>query len=108
VDMRVLSEIYEESFRRSSTSGTKFIFGVSKLPGLKCRTFFKMKCHARNPPGDEIYRDGAISIFEVDGRRNKVKRINSCRILTIQELIDHFFVDLLPKPMFAFKNVLGP
>lgn len=43
-----------------------------------------MKCHARNPPGDEIYRDGAISIFEVDGRRNKVKESNSCRIFRSQ------------------------
>ena len=33
---------------------------------------FQMKCKTRHPPGDEIYRDGAISIFEVDGRRNKV------------------------------------
>lgn len=31
-----------------------------------------MKCKARHPPGDEIYRDGAISVFEVDGRKNKV------------------------------------
>jgi hypothetical protein len=27
----------------------------------------------KHPPGDEIYRDGAISIFEVDGRKNKVR-----------------------------------
>ena len=69
-----------------------------------------MKCHARNPPGDEIYRDGAISIFEVDGRRNKVKRINSCKTFRNQGLmtIVFFFVDLLPKPMFTIKNVLGP
>lgn len=32
----------------------------------------QMKCKARHPPGDEIYRSGTISIFEVDGRRNKV------------------------------------
>ena len=31
-----------------------------------------MKCKSRHPPGDEIYRDGTVSIFEVDGRRNKV------------------------------------
>jgi hypothetical protein len=31
-----------------------------------------MKCKARHPPGDEIYRDGSISVFEVDGRKNKV------------------------------------
>ncbi|KAG6898214.1 hypothetical protein C0992_003326 [Termitomyces sp. T32_za158] len=31
----------------------------------------RLKCKARHPPGDEIYRDGAISVFEVDGRKNK-------------------------------------
>lgn len=31
------------------------------------------KCRVRHPPGDEIYRDGIVSIFEVDGRRNKVR-----------------------------------
>lgn len=32
----------------------------------------QMKCKARHPPGDEIYREGAVSVFEVDGRKNKV------------------------------------
>lgn len=32
-----------------------------------------MKCKARHPPGDEIYRDGKVSVFEVDGRKNKVR-----------------------------------
>ena len=31
----------------------------------------RTKCTPRHPPGDEIYRDGSISIFEVDGRLNK-------------------------------------
>lgn len=31
-----------------------------------------LKCPLRRPPGDEVYRDGKISIFEVDGRKNKV------------------------------------
>jgi hypothetical protein len=31
-----------------------------------------MKC-SRNPPGDEIYKDGNISIFEVDGSQSRVK-----------------------------------
>ncbi|KAB5592519.1 Histone acetyltransferase [Ceratobasidium theobromae] len=35
----------------------------------------KMKCKVRCPPGDEIYRDGAISVFEVDGRKNKVSSL---------------------------------
>lgn len=45
------------------------IFGLYRTSFAK---IMKMKCKARHPPGDEIYRDGAISIFEVDGRRNKV------------------------------------
>lgn len=32
----------------------------------------RMKCKMRHPPGDEIYRDGNVSVFEVDGRKNKV------------------------------------
>ncbi|KAJ2558666.1 Histone acetyltransferase [Coemansia sp. RSA 1933] len=31
-----------------------------------------MKCPLRHPPGDEIYREGNISVFEVDGRKNKI------------------------------------
>ncbi|KAM3588615.1 Histone acetyltransferase [Umbelopsis sp. WA50703] len=34
----------------------------------------KMKCMVKHPPGDEIYRDGILSIFEVDGRKNKVRK----------------------------------
>jgi histone acetyltransferase SAS3 len=30
----------------------------------------KTKCPWKHPPGDEIYRDGKIMIFEVDGRKN--------------------------------------
>ena len=32
----------------------------------------QMKCKARHPPGDEIYRKDSVSVFEVDGRKNKV------------------------------------
>lgn len=35
--------------------------------------FFKAKCVWRHPPGDEIYRNKNISMFEVDGKRNKVE-----------------------------------
>ncbi|KAJ1938601.1 Histone acetyltransferase [Kickxella alabastrina] len=39
-----------------------------------------MKCQLRHPPGDEIYRDGGISVFEVDGRKNKIYCQNLCLI----------------------------
>ena len=38
----------------------------------------KMKCSAKCPPGDEIYRDGSISMFEVDGRKHPVYCQNLC------------------------------
>lgn len=37
-----------------------------------------MKCPAKHPPGDEIYRDGKYSFFEVDGRKNPVYCQNLC------------------------------
>ncbi|PIA19707.1 hypothetical protein COEREDRAFT_27675, partial [Coemansia reversa NRRL 1564] len=39
-----------------------------------------LKCMQRHPPGDEIYRDGNISVFEVDGRKNKIYCQNLCLI----------------------------
>ncbi|KAJ2007964.1 Histone acetyltransferase [Coemansia sp. RSA 2322] len=38
------------------------------------------KCAQRHPPGDEIYRDDNISVFEVDGRKNKIYCQNLCLI----------------------------
>ncbi|KAL2852437.1 hypothetical protein BJY01DRAFT_96496 [Aspergillus pseudoustus] len=38
----------------------------------------KLKCPTKHPPGDEIYRHGSISIFEVDGRKNPVYCQNLC------------------------------
>ncbi|PGH07261.1 hypothetical protein AJ80_08021 [Polytolypa hystricis UAMH7299] len=38
----------------------------------------KLKCPAKHPPGDEIYRDGTVSVFEVDGRKNPVYCQNLC------------------------------
>ncbi|KAJ1860453.1 Histone acetyltransferase [Coemansia sp. RSA 989] len=39
-----------------------------------------LKCQLRHPPGDEIYRDGNLSVFEVDGRKNKIYCQNLCLI----------------------------
>ncbi|KIM39961.1 hypothetical protein M413DRAFT_74317, partial [Hebeloma cylindrosporum] len=56
----------------------------------------QMKCKARHPPGDEIYRDGSVSIFEVDGRRNKIYCQNLC--LLSKMFLDHksLFYDVEP------------
>ena len=36
---------------------------------------FQAKCVWRHPPGDEIYRKGNLSVFEVDGKKNKVNNV---------------------------------
>jgi histone acetyltransferase SAS3 len=38
----------------------------------------KTKCPWKHPPGDEIYRDGQVMIFEVDGRKNPLYCQNLC------------------------------
>ncbi|KAF8558205.1 hypothetical protein OG21DRAFT_1595586 [Imleria badia] len=56
----------------------------------------RLKCKARHPPGDEIYRDNSISIFEVDGRKNKIYCQNLC--LLSKMFLDHksLFYDVEP------------
>lgn len=46
-----------------------------------------MNCTAFHPPGDEIYRDGTLSVFEVDGRKNKIYCQNLC--LLAKMFLDH-------------------
>ncbi|KDN52907.1 hypothetical protein K437DRAFT_242650 [Tilletiaria anomala UBC 951] len=50
-------------------------------------TRHRMKCKMRHPPGDEIYRDGNVSVFEVDGRKNKIYCQNLC--LLAKMFLDH-------------------
>jgi hypothetical protein len=54
------------------------------------------KCTLRHPPGNEIYRDGELSIFEVDGRKNKIYCQNIC--LLSKMFLDHktLFYDVEP------------
>ncbi|XP_072049499.1 histone acetyltransferase KAT7-like [Amphiura filiformis] len=45
------------------------------------------KCIWRHPPGDEIYRKGNISVFEVDGKKNKIYCQNLCLLAKL--FLDH-------------------
>lgn len=65
----------------------------------------KMKCKMRCPPGDEIYRDGSVSVFEVDGRRNKIYCQNLC--LLSKMFLDHksLFYDVEPFLFYVMTEV---
>lgn len=43
------------------------------------------KCNLRHPPGNEIYRKGTISFFEIDGRKNKVSNWGGGRFCTLSK-----------------------
>ena len=47
--------------------------------------FLQEKCKLRHPPGNEIYRKGTISFFEIDGRKNKVRE-NSIIIFLVSAI----------------------
>ncbi|KAF2074397.1 hypothetical protein CYY_004293 [Polysphondylium violaceum] len=46
-----------------------------------------LKCDLRHPPGNEIYRNGNISMFEIDGRHNKIYCQNLCLLSKL--FLDH-------------------
>jgi histone acetyltransferase SAS3 len=54
-------------------------FCLKYLPSEFVAYRHKLKCPAKHPPGDEIYRDGSISIWEVDGR----KKTEYCQCLCL-------------------------
>lgn len=66
------------------------------------------KCPLRHPPGDEIYRDGPISVFEVDGRKNKVYnleqtlRIQAPNLMACRSIVKTFVY--LPKCFWITKH----
>ncbi|RZC16369.1 putative MYST-like histone acetyltransferase 1 isoform B [Glycine soja] len=47
----------------------------------------RRKCDLKHPPGDEIYRSGTLSMFEVDGKKNKVYGQNLCYLAKL--FLDH-------------------
>jgi histone acetyltransferase MYST1 len=61
-----------------------------------CLNFYKTKdllkrhlarCTLRHPPGNEIYRDGTVSMFEVDGAKKKIYCQNLCYLAKL--FLDH-------------------
>ena len=45
------------------------------------------KCLLKHPPGNEIYRKDSLSVFEVDGKKNKIYCQNLCLLAKL--FLDH-------------------
>ncbi|XP_072025620.1 histone acetyltransferase KAT5-like isoform X2 [Amphiura filiformis] len=62
-------------------------FCLKYMKSRKCLDRHKEKCGLRHPPGNEIYRKGTISFFEIDGRKNKNYSQNLCLLAKL--FLDH-------------------
>jgi len=62
-------------------------FCLKYMKKKKTLTRHKLKCDLRHPPGNEIYRSGTLSVFEVDGKKNKIYCQNLCLLAKL--FLDH-------------------
>ncbi|KAF6032756.1 KAT7 [Bugula neritina] len=63
----------------------EFCLKYMKTPTIARR--HSTKCVWRYPPGNEIYRSGTLSVFEVDGKKSKVFCQNLCLLAKL--FLDH-------------------
>jgi len=75
----------EEYARLSKLYLCEFCLNYMKSPAILRRHM--AKCVWRHPPGDEIYRKLKISVFEVDGKKNKMYCQNLCLLAKL--FLDH-------------------
>uniref|UniRef100_A0A2K6Q3H3 Histone acetyltransferase n=1 Tax=Rhinopithecus roxellana TaxID=61622 RepID=A0A2K6Q3H3_RHIRO len=88
------SEYDLDLFRRAQARASEDLVSI-KTSKLKttCERCLELprkmiaKCVWKHPPGDEIYRKGSISVFEVDGKKNKIYCQNLCLLAKL--FLDH-------------------
>lgn len=80
-------------------------FCLKYLRKKKTLEAHKRKCPLRHPPGDEIYRDGNLSLFEVDGKENKIFCQNLCLLAKL--FLDHktLYYDVDPFLFYILTEV---
>jgi hypothetical protein len=54
---------------------------------VKFKLNSKLKCNLKHPPGDEIYRNEGLSVFEIDGKKQKIYCQNLCLLAKL--FLDH-------------------
>ncbi|KAL8184148.1 UNVERIFIED_CONTAM: 3-ketoacyl-CoA thiolase 5, peroxisomal [Gekko kuhli] len=86
-------------------------FCLKYVKSLKCLQRHLTKCDLRHPPGNEIYRKGTISFFEIDGRKNKEKEstedYNVACILTLPPYQRRGYGKLLIEFSYELSKVEG-
>ncbi|KAK4517915.1 MT-A70-domain-containing protein [Mucor velutinosus] len=94
IDTWFTSPYPAEVYAQSKFFVCEFCFVSIKTVAMAKR--HKDKCCIKCPPGNEIYRQGNISIFEVDGHKNKMYCLNLCLLAKL--FLDHktLFYDVEP------------
>ncbi|KAL9548217.1 hypothetical protein MBANPS3_005798 [Mucor bainieri] len=94
IDTWFASPYPPEVYTQSKFFVCEFCFVSIKTAAMAKR--HKEKCCMKCPPGNEIYRQGNISIFEVDGLKNKMYCLNLCLLTKL--FLDHktLFYDVEP------------
>jgi GNAT superfamily N-acetyltransferase len=77
-------------------------FCIKLLPDQTALVRHARKCPQRRPPGREIYRDGDLSVFEVDGRAHRTYCQNLCLLSKLFMSSKSLSYDV---PIFAFYVV---
>ncbi|GAB6027413.1 Histone acetyltransferase kat7, variant 3 [Chamberlinius hualienensis] len=85
MDVWYQSPYPEEFARLSKIYLCEYCLKYMKSPTIQRRHM--AKCVWRHPPGDEIYRKGNISVFEVDGQKSKAYCQNLCLLARL--FLDH-------------------
>lgn len=62
-------------------------FCLKYCKSRKCLERHLVKCNLRHPPGIEIYRKDSISVFKIDGRKNRIYAQNLCLLAKL--FLDH-------------------
>jgi len=78
---------YPEEITKISSKLYICEFCLKYMNNPKTLARHKEKCDLRHPPGDEIYRDGTLSMFEVDGKKQKIYCQNLCLLAKL--FLDH-------------------
>lgn len=65
-------------------------------------------CQVRHPPGNEIYRDGKLSIFEVHGSKSKLYCQNLCLLAKLFLDTKALYYDVDPFTFYVLVEYDGP
>eukprot|EP01080_Neovahlkampfia_damariscottae_P010400 gene10400-2929_t len=78
---------YPEDFTKETKKLFICEFCLKYMKTSKTLERHKAKCDLRHPPGDEIYRNENLSVFEIDGKKQKIYCQNLCLIAKL--FLDH-------------------